>query len=225
MVHKFYSHRSGSNPNLKGLPLKDFVGLFERIFDQLHQGGYFDEAFGFYCVDADYISGKVKDVELEILLSIRKKYLWPISEHAKGYSEDDLFDLIEFLYLYVSKPIEGSEHTYGGCGMHWETFNKVEGQREFRDKINQLLMHYERRFELSVGGEILHKPEAGFEPIFDADVPSKDKNVVSRIDAATLKFRRHGASIDDRRQAVRDLADVLGKRPAVSPVFRFGFVA
>lgn len=209
MAHKFYSHRSGSNPNLKGLPLKDFIGLFERIFNQFRQDGYFDEAFGFYCVDADYISGVVKDIELEILLSVRKKHLWPVSENAQAYSEDDLFDVIEFLYLHVSKPIDGTMHSYNECGMHWETFNKAEGQREFRDKINQLLVHYEKRFELSEAGEILQKPEAGFEPIFNADVPSKDKNVVSRIEAATIKFRRHGASLDDRRQAVRDLADVL----------------
>lgn len=209
MAHRFYSHRSGSNPNLKGLPLVDFIGLFERVFDQLRHDGYFDEAFGFHCVDADYIPGVVKDIDLELILSVRKKQLWPISSCAVRYSEDDLFDMIEFLFLHVSKPIEGTMHSYNECGMHWETFNKVEGQREYREKINQLLVHYENRFELSEAGEVLHKPESGFEPIFEADVPLKDENVVSRINSAKVKFRRHGASIDDRRQAVRDLADVL----------------
>ncbi|MCX0450320.1 hypothetical protein OD809_22485, partial [Aeromonas veronii] len=33
--------------------------------------------------------------------------------------------------------------------------------------------------------------------------------IINRINAATTSFRRHGASIDNRRQAVRDLADVL----------------
>ena len=40
-------------------------------------------------------------------------------------------------------------------------------------------------------------------------MPSKDSNIVGRINAATNNFRRHGSSIDDRRQAVRDLADVF----------------
>lgn len=209
MTHKFYSHRSGSNPNLNGLPLLDCIGLFERIFYKLQKEGYFDEAFGFCCVDAGNILGTIKDIELEILLSVRKKFLWPIEDYAQNYSEDDFFDLIEFLYLHVSKPIDGVMHSYSECGMHWETFNKSEGQREFRHKINQLLNHYKKRFELSDTGEILHKPEAGFESIFNADVPSKDENIVLRIDSAVVKFRRHGASIDDRRQAVRDLVDVL----------------
>jgi hypothetical protein len=209
MVHKYYSQRAGINPNLNGLALDDTIDLFVRVFDHLKGDGYFDEAFGFYCMDSDYIYGTVKDVELEMLLTIRKKNLWPISDSASNYSEDDFLDVIEFLHQYVSKPIDGTMHYWGDCGMHWETFNKNEGKNEFRQKINAVLGHYKKRFELTVKGEVLHKPEAGFEQIFEADVPSKDENIVGRVNAATTKFRRHGSSIDDRRQAVRDLADVL----------------
>lgn len=65
------------------------------------------------------------------------------------------------------------------------------------------------RFELSFRGEVLSRPEAGFEKIFEADIPAKDENIVDRINAAILRYRRHGSTVDDRRQAVRDLADVL----------------
>lgn len=144
-----------------------------------------------------------------MLLTIGKKGLWPINKAANRYSEDDLFDVIEFLYQHVSKPIEGTIHSWNNCGMHWETFNQTEGRSEFRAKINAVLACYEKPFELSQNGEVLSKPEAGFEQIFDADVPSKDANVVGRINAAILHYRRHGSTLDDRRQAVRDLADVL----------------
>lgn len=209
MNHKFYSQRKGSNPNLDGLPLEDTIGLFTRMYKQLQDDGYFSEAFGSWCVDEGEIEGTVKDVELEMLLTIRKKDLWPIEECAQIYSEDDLLDVIEFLFQYVSKPVEGRMHSYNGCGMHWETFNKKEGQEFFRNKINTLFEHYVEKFELTDKGEILRKPEEGFENIFDADVPSKDSNIVDRVNAATNNFRRHGSSIDDRRQAVRDLSDVL----------------
>lgn len=209
MVRQFYSLRKGTNPNLDGLPLSKILELFVRLFNQMNQDGYFHEAFGYICVDVGEVLGTVRDLELEMLLTIRKTGLWPIFEKAPSYSEDDLFDVIEFLYLYVSKPIDGTMHSYGHCGMHWETFNKIVGQDEFRSKVNALLTHYKQRYELSVNGEVLHKPDAGFEPIFDADLPSKDKNVVSRVSAATLRYRRHGSTLDDRRQAVRDLSDVL----------------
>jgi hypothetical protein len=209
MTHKYYSQRTGSNPNLDGLPLDDAVELFVRVFNQFESDGYFHEAFGFFCVDQDYVDGNVKDIELEMLLSIRKKHLWPIAEYYQNYSEDDFLDVIEFLFQYVSKPIDGTMHSYNMCGMHWETFNRKVGQKYFREKINSVLDHYKNKFELSANGEVLSKPEAGFENIFNADVPSKDSNIVGRINAATINFRRHGSSLDDRRQAVRDLADVL----------------
>lgn len=209
MVRQYYSQRKGTNPNLKGLPLSDVLDLFVRVFAQLRADGYFDEAFGYVCVDAGEVDGKVRDPELEMLLTIRKKDLWPVPDKAAFYKEDDFFDVLEFLYQYVSKPIDGTMHPFGGCGMHWEIFNQILGRNEFRDKVNGVLAHYKHRYELSPDGEVLHKPEAGFEPIFDADLPTSDKNVVSRIAAATLQYRRHGSTFDDRRQAVRDLADVL----------------
>ena len=209
MPRQFYSIRKGTNPNLKGLPLRETLGLFVRLFNQLRQDGYFDESFGYVCVDAGPVDGKVRDPELEMLLTIRKTGLWPVDEKAIFYGEDDFFDVLEFLHQYVSKPIDGTMHSFGHCGMHWETFNKIQGQRDFCAKANAILAHYEQQFELSIGGEVLHKPEAGFEPIFDADLPSKDQNVLSRIAAAALRYRRHGSTVDDRRQAVRDLADVL----------------
>jgi hypothetical protein len=209
MPREYYSQRKGTNPNLKGLPLSDVLDLFVRVFSLMRSDGYFDEAFGFICVDAGEIDGKVRDPELEMLLTIRKKGLWPVPEKAPSYQEDDFFDVLEFLFQYVSKPIEGTMHSYNGCGMHWEAFNQVLGQKGFREKMNGVLAHYKNRYELSSDGEVLHKPEAGFEPIFDADLPTSDTNVLSRITAATLQYRRHGSTIDDRRQAVRDLADVL----------------
>ncbi|MDT3677742.1 MAG: hypothetical protein ROZ64_02765 [Burkholderiaceae bacterium] len=180
-----------------------------RLYDQLRADGYFHEAFGYECVDAGDIPGYVRDIELELLLSVRKKDLWPVHINAPAYSEDDFFDMVEFLHQYVSKPMEGTFHSWGDCGMHWETFNKTQGQTEYREKVNGVLAHYAKPFELSAGGEVLHKPDAGFEKIFEADVPSGDTNVTSRIDAAVLRYRRHGSTLDDRRQAVRDLADVL----------------
>lgn len=211
MSHTYYSQRKGTNPNALGLPLKDLIDLFQRVFDQLKADGYFSEAFGYECVDAGHVSGKVRDIELEILLTIRKKSLWPIKEKSYAYSEDDFFDIIEFLHQHVSKPIDGNYHSFDQCGMHWEweTFNKAAGQADYRERVNVVLGHYDKPFELSTAGEVLHKPEAGFEQIFAADVPTKDSNVVSRLTAATLRYRRHGSSLDDRRQAVRDLADVL----------------
>lgn len=209
MAHSYFSIRTGKNKNIKGFPLKETIDLFIRIYNQFRTDGYFDQAFGFTCVDSGELQGNIRDIELTILLEIRKKHLWPIDFFADSYEEDDFFDILEFLFQHVSKPIDGTHHSWNNCGMHWETFNKSEGQREFRQKVNGILDYYEKPFELSATGEILNKAEEGFEAIFEADIPSKDINIVQRVHSAVIKYRRHGATLDDRRQAVRDLVDVL----------------
>lgn len=46
--------------------------------------------------------------------------------------------------------------------------------------------------------------------MFEADIPTNDKdNISNKINSAILKFRRHKSTLDDRREAIRELADVL----------------
>lgn len=205
----FFSQRMGMNPNVKGFKLekiRTFIRALHKTFD--HEG-YFDQAFGKFCVDNGQMAGEIINPELDITMKVRKEDLWPIHEFIEKYDEADLFDIIEYLYQNVSKPIEGTMHGYAGCGMHWHTFNKEDGQAEFRTKINEILSLYERPFELSATGEVLEKAPSGLEPIFKADIPTKDNLITEKIRIATVRYRRHDATADDRRAAVRDLADIL----------------
>ena len=72
-----------------------------------------------------------------------------------------------------------------------------------------MLGMYVEKYELSEKGEIFSQPEEGFEKIFEADIPSRNKDIRDRVNSAISQFRRHGSTLDDRRQSVRDLADVL----------------
>jgi hypothetical protein len=150
MAHQYFSQRTGVNPHPNGLSLVDVVSLFVRVYDRLVEDGYFTEAFGFICVDAGVIPGKVRDPALELLLAVRKKNLWPIPSMASKYSEDDFFDLLEYLYKKVSKPTRGTPHDYNDCGMHWERFDASQGRLLYRQRVNEVLGQYERRFALSV---------------------------------------------------------------------------
>lgn len=63
---------------------------------------------------------------------------------------------------------------------------------------------------MSANGEILALSEKGLENLLQANFPSRDpENIENRVNNAVLKFRRYRSSIDDRRDAIRDLADVL----------------
>ncbi len=84
--------------------------------------------------------------------------------------------------------------------------------------MNEQLRDYGQGYELSDQGEIRPLPPPGMAQLFEAQVPTDDENK-KRVEAAIHKFRGRDSSIDDRRHAVRDLADVLEfLRPKVKSI-------
>lgn len=207
----YYSIRTGKNPDAVKFDLSMLLRLFREIYILLLSKGYFQEAFGYDCVDEGEVRGELgSDIEAQMFRKLRKPGLWPIGDRYTDYSEDDLFDVVEFLYDCVSKPVDGYYHDYADCGMHYSEFDKASGQQEFRQEINELLPGYRDGYEVSEDGEILALADKGLDYLFQAGLPGYDpENVKSRVDVAILKFRRYRSSIEDRRDAVRDLAEVL----------------
>lgn len=207
----YYSQRAGRGPATAALDLTDLKRLLKSQYEQFEQEGYFQEYLGFNCVDSGFNPGLLgTDLQAEILLSLRKPNLWPIHSTIDSWSEDDVFDMLEFLFDHISKPTERHFHGYSACGWHCSKFDRASGQLEFREKLNRVLRAYDSGFELSERGEVVAVPPTGFEPLMDAELPhNDDTNITSRVNAAIAKFRRHRSSIEDRRDAVRDLADVL----------------
>jgi len=200
-----------------GLMLK----LFDHLYNDLEGKGYFQEAFGYDCVDAGYVPGKAgNDVNAYFILKLRKYNLWPVHENYLQYDESDLFDIIELLYDHVSKPLTGMHHTYGDCGWHYSTFNKEAGQIKYRAKINELLRDYGEGYELSPEGEILHMAIPGAEALLNGNLPTYDnKNVDSVVREAISCYKRSRSSLMDKRHAVKTLADVLEfLRPKINTV-------
>lgn len=117
----YYSIRTGKNPNATNFDLTVLQRLFLDLYKSFVEKDYFQEAFGYECVDAGEVQGTLgSDIMSQFLLNLRKDNLWPIPEKIITYSEDDLFDVIEFLYDLISKPVDGYFHSYNGCGHHYQ---------------------------------------------------------------------------------------------------------
>ncbi len=207
----YYSVRTGKNPSGGRFGLEMFTRLFASLFSSFDGQGYFQEAFGYYCVDSGYVPGFVgDDIGGFLLRKLKKDDLWPVHERSSEYLEDDVFDLIELLYDVVSSGTEGGYHSYSDCGWHYREFDKTAGRREFRIAVNEILREYQDGYELSQNGEILSLPPQGLSALTSAALPPlDDAGVTARVEAAVHKFRRRGASSEDRRDAIRDLVDVL----------------
>lgn len=207
----YYSTRTGKISETPEITLKMLKKLFMVSYDKLDEDGYFQKYFGYYCVDQGDVKGELGiDINSMIFLGIKKNGLWPLRTKFEDYTEDDLFDMIEFMHDHCSKPISGYYHQYSNCGHHYDIFNDNEGQKHYRDTINYILRDFKEGFEISEAGEILELAYNNIAPLFQADIPSSDsENITKKIDLAVLKFRRHKSTLDDRRDALRELADVL----------------
>ncbi len=217
-TRRYYSIRTGKNPRTHW-DLPPFREVFLSIYRYFRDKEYFQEYFGYECVDAGDVPGKLgPDLEGYFLRALRKRAIWPVENKYGKYSEDDLFDVIEVLYDCVSRPVGGHYHAYGDCGWHYEEFDRQEGRDEYRSVMNEQLRDYGQGYELSDKGEIRPLPPPGMAQLFEAQVPTGDENK-KRVEAAIQKFRGRNSSIDDRRHAVRDLADVLEfLRPKVKSI-------
>jgi hypothetical protein len=207
MSRKYYSARKTTRP----ITLDRLKAIFGAFFKQFKQMQYFDEGLGFECADAGFCAGTAgRDPASYFLFKLRKEYLWPIPACLSSYLEDDLFDVIELLYDLVSEPKEGEYHSYNDCGMHYHTFNQPSGRAKFRSEINEFLSDYGDGFELAENGEIIEKADKGLDTLLSRRLPSSVGPELDRhmIEAIAL-FRRRHASLEDRRNAVRMLADLF----------------
>ncbi|MDZ7718142.1 MAG: hypothetical protein U5K72_04905 [Balneolaceae bacterium] len=71
------------------------------------------------------------------------------------------------------------------------------------------MIDYSEGFKLSDEGEVLiiGQDDKG---IFEAEIDTEDpENVDNKIKSAIKRFRHHQASIDERKNAVRELFDIL----------------
>ncbi len=209
-MRKYYSKRNSKSKN--SLNLGQLRDAFFAIYEDFKSNQFFDEAFGLNCVDGLFPGIAGENLEGYVFKKIRKQHLWPIHLYIKQYSRDDVFDLIEFLFDHISKPLEKDRdyHSFNDCGWHYKNFDKLAGQKEFSSEINQFLNDYGDGYELSISGEILLLGEPEFKLLLETPVPTDDyKNIISRIDSAVSQFRKYGSTLEDRAEAIRKLADCL----------------
>lgn len=196
---KFFSERQSGKERSYGLD--ELKKLFKYEVEELERLGYLDQYFGGESNDG--VGELGSDPSIRVYAYLRKKGLWPLGDMSSYSSEGDVFDMIEYLFECVS------ERVYDFNGLYYD---KASGQKYYLSSMNGILRGYEGGFELSENGDVMSLVPDGLELLFDADINHPDKeNVEKRVRAAKLSFRMRdkGGSFQNRKNAVRELADVL----------------
>jgi hypothetical protein len=92
----------------------------------------------------------------------------------------------------------------------YASYDERAGRAEFRERCNVFLADYKTGYELTEDGTILALGTGGLQYILDAQiVPYDEINVDSKVRGAIIKWRNRHLSLDERKEAIRELADVF----------------
>jgi hypothetical protein len=139
--------------------------------------------------------------------------MFPITKWTnQEVTEDHVFEALEFLHDHVSRPgvlVEMSSET-GFNYMDYDGYDEKAGRDEFRGDANAFLADYQLGFELAKDGTVLALGTGGLEQILDAEiVPYDEINVDSKVRNAIVKWRNRHLSLEEKKAAIRELADVF----------------
>jgi hypothetical protein len=202
MARRYYSSRT--HPGI--LTIEQLHGKLISLYQLFRDKDYFKEKAG--------IIGAIVPEAIKHEASIALNFqLFPVEVwFAQDRTEDHIFDALEFLYDYISKPgpmvwmTSDTNLSYQDYG----TYDEVAGRAEFRDRANVFLADYKSGYELTGVGIVLALGTDGLQHILDAQiVPYDEPNVDSKVRGAIVKWRNRHLSFDERKAAIRELADVF----------------
>ncbi|MEW6262762.1 MAG: hypothetical protein AB1641_06750 [Thermodesulfobacteriota bacterium] len=202
MARRYYSSRNKP----KSLSLEELFLKLRHLYSLFKDQDYFKGKAG---ITHQYIPDCIRH-EAALALNFQP---FPIDRwFADDITEDHIFDVIEFLYDYVSKPGRLVDMTTG-TGWNYEDYESYDdkaGRAEFREKVNIFLCDYEPGYELTEDGVILALGKDGLQHILNGEIiPYDEANVDSKVRDAIIKWRNRRLSLSEKRNAIREPVDVF----------------
>jgi len=135
--------QAGKESVRKGITAKyNFSSLtiaIKSIFYDLLNRDYFQEYYGYYCVDAGNVNGKAGiDISNFIFRKTRRQIKWPFEFDT--FDEDTLFDIIELLHDTISFPLHGYFHEYADYENGYILNSEGIIQHLLTTRLNELTM-------------------------------------------------------------------------------------
>jgi hypothetical protein len=211
---KYYAHRKGKEPFLSFEQIRQIFK--DEVLTYIDWNQYLLEAEGYEGFESSMIGIWGRDIPTFILKQLQMDNIWPFTDHVLNYDLTTFFTVIEFIYDYVSKPVKKKDNIVN--------YDKKSAQEDYRERVNELLTLYCYRvghslssgdfddyfYELSKEGEIRERVQDGFKELIEGMPETDDpENIDDKIQYAVSHFLRYGATLEEKKDAVRTLGDVL----------------
>ena len=164
---KYYSKRKNQNQN----DVKTLLLQLGSLFQYYKERDYFLENLS--------IEGKhdIPDEAInKCIIDIGFNGYDTASWGVDNTTKDRIFDVIEYFFKYASKPgpwVPMSDET-GWNYYGYEYYSANQGQYEFRQDANKILVAFAEGFELGKNGQIVYLGDEATKLIFDAEIPGYD---------------------------------------------------
>jgi hypothetical protein len=201
MARRYYSSRNSPG----ALQLGDLYEKLKSLYLWFREKDYFKEAGITKTEIPDSIT---HEAVLSLGFAAFPITKWPNYHITEGH----IFDALEFLYDHVARPGVWTSLTSdtGFNYYDYDSYDRNAGQADFREHANIFLADYQSGYELTEDGLILAQGADGLQHILSAHIPASDEtNVDSKVRSAIVKWRNRALSLDEKRSAIRDLADVF----------------
>ncbi len=200
---KYYSYRKGAKEgNIRLIGLKQLIKVLYEIYNE--RGAFYYE-FGYHDFNHYYRGNKGMKMGEDMLITFPGRKIWPINNYYLDYDENTCFDLLEYFHNNICKV---NNHKW-----HENLENlKTEERKKFRDEVNnKILSKYENgKYELMSNGEIYVRGSEHLRKIvFEHETSSNKFEIKEKIKRAIKTFFHYNSNIDDKREAIRTLANIL----------------
>lgn len=205
MGDQYFSQREqGIKPRIETDINSRVWGYLIEFIKQLIENGSFGLSFSEYCPDPDggIISTDRKRFT-NILSGEVPELSWPLDE-TNPPQTIIVMDLLEFCHKYVSKPT--NDYFHNNYGVYHLKFDVQTGQKEFRDRINNLFSRNGLAYEFQVDGKIRRIIPHELESFLINTVIRSGDSELDRLLATAIE-KYHSLDLKIRKESLEKLWD------------------
>ena len=201
----YWAERNGdASAQVKHSPDESFRDDFFDLIGELQEAGYFPKILKKDCVDDPL---DLDEVRKTIRRATKLDLKWPMTTgDVFALSDGAVYSLVEYFHDQAQRPRTATLHSYGDCGLHYQSWNSQTGQSVYRWRVNALLENHSVPLRLGTSGQeqgrLVTHFNSPLDDLANSEVTKRADALEDEVAHAVRKYRARDASIAEKRAAI-----------------------